>query len=232
MPADRRKGGDSSPFSGDLTFGCLSTWRPRLPEEGCQRNIRFVLKIENRSVFPHCFPYLGQRVFQPFLTCLLIRLEVLTFRFLVRQSCLTKPSPDRVFRHDDLQLRLHDLMYPCYGPEIRFKAELCRRLENEVPEALAVHSSQLPGASTSNLPTQSIFFISLIPLHPAKHGRAVCIVCPRNLTDGHALAQDSLHCACPNFIRRVSSVNHSDGLSRHKRPVSILMLQIYCDEPY
>ena len=232
LPADRRKGGDSSPFASDLPLGCLSTWCPRLPEEGCQRNVRFVLKIENRPVFPHCFPYLGQCLFQPFLTCLLIRLEVLTFRFLVRQPCLTKPSPDRVPRHNDLQLRLYDLMYPCYGPKISFKSEPCRRLENEVPEALAVYSSQLPGPSAPNLPMQPSFSIPLVPFHPSKQGRAICIVCPRNLANGHALAQDCLHCSCPNFIRRVPSVTHSDGLSRHKRLASILMLQIYCDEPY
>src|SRR5271157_4645775 len=141
--ADRRKCGDSSPFSRDLTLGRLSAWCPRLPEERCQRNICLVLKIENCPVFPHCFPYFGQRVFQPFLTCLLIRLEVLTFRFLIRQSGFTKPSPDRILRHDDLQLRLHDLMYPCYCPQICFKPEPRRRLENEVPETLAAYVPQL-----------------------------------------------------------------------------------------
>src|SRR5271166_6039378 len=86
--ADRRKSGDSSPFSSDLTLGCLSARCPRLPQERCQRYVCLVLKIENRPVFPHCFSYSWQCVFQPFLTCLVIRLEVLTFRFLVRQSRL------------------------------------------------------------------------------------------------------------------------------------------------
>src|SRR5271157_1537573 len=64
--ANRRKGGDSSPFSSDLTLGCLSAWCPRLAQECRQRNVCLVLKIENCPVFPDCFAYLGQREFQPF----------------------------------------------------------------------------------------------------------------------------------------------------------------------
>src|SRR5580700_4094812 len=166
--AHRRQCGDSSPFSRDLTLGRLSAWRPRLAEERCQRNIRFVLKIENCPVFPHSFAYFGERVFQPFLACLGIRLEVLTFRLLIRQSCVTKPSPDRVLRHDDLQLLLDDLTYPCHRPQICFKSELCRRLENEVPKALAVYVSQLSRASASNLPMQPGFAMLLIAFNPPK----------------------------------------------------------------
>ena len=111
-------------------------------------------------------------------------------------------------------------MYPCHRPQICFKPELCRRLENEVPKALAVYVSQLSGASASNLPMQPNFSMLLIPFNPPKHGTGIYIVCSRDLAERHVLAQDSLHCSCPNFIRRVSSVKHSDGLSRYK-PVHV-----------
>ena len=51
-------------------------------------------------------------------------------------------------------------MYPCYGPQIGLIAELCRRLKNEVPEALAAQLLQLPWPSTPDLPMQSIFSLS------------------------------------------------------------------------
>src|SRR5271157_5737408 len=127
--AHRRQCGHSSPFSRDPPLGRLSAWRPRLAEERCQRNIRLVLKIENCPVFPHCLAYFGERIFQPFLACLGIRLEVLTFRFLIRQSCVTKPSPDRVLRHDDLQLLLYDLVYPCHRPQICFKCRAALKID-------------------------------------------------------------------------------------------------------
>src|SRR5271157_1346995 len=230
--AHRRQCGHSSPFSRDPPLGRLSAWRPRLAEERCQRNIRLVLKIENCPVFPHCLAYFGERIFQPFLACLGIRLEVLTFRFLIRQSCVTKPSPDRVLRHDDLQLLLYDLVYPCHCPQICFKPKLRRRLEDEVPKALAVYVSQLSGASASNLPMQPGFSMVLIAFNPPKNGTAIYIVCSRDLAERHVLANDSLHCSCPNLIRRVSSVKHSDGLSRYSRFTSRLTLQFYWDEPY
>ena len=229
--AHRRQCRDSSTFSRDLTFGRLSAWRRRLAEERCQRNIRFVLKIENCPVFPHCFANFGESFLQPFLACLGVRLEVLTFRFLIRQSCVTKPSPDRVLRHDDLHFLLHDLMYPCHRPQICLKPELRRRLENEVPKALAVYVSKRSGASASSLSMQSASSVLLIPFHPPKNGTVIYIVCSRDLAECHVVAQDSLHCSCPNFIRRVSSVKHTDGLSRYSPFMSTRILQIFCDEP-
>src|SRR3990172_5373762 len=71
-PADRRKSSNSSTFSGDLTLRGLSAWCPRLAQKCRQGNVRLVLKVKNRPVFPHRFAYLGQRALQPFLTCLLV----------------------------------------------------------------------------------------------------------------------------------------------------------------
>ena len=122
-------------------------------------------------------------------------------------------------------------MYPSHRPQICFKPELRRRLENEVPKALAVYVSQLSGASASNLPMQPGFSMLLIASNPPKNGTAIYIVCSRNLAEHHVLAHDSLHCSCPNLIRRVSPVKHSDGLSRYSRLTSRPTLQIYWDEP-
>src|SRR5580658_5573931 len=230
--ADRRKGGDSSPFSSDLALGRLSARRPRLAQECRQRNVCLVLKIENRPVFPHCFAYFGQRVFQPLLACLLVCLEVLAFRFLVRQSRFAKPSPNSVLRHNDVQFRLHDLMYPCYGPQVCLIAELRRRLKNEVPEPVTVYVLQLPGASTSGLPVQPEFSALLIPSYPSKKSSAVCAVRPRHVANGEALTEHSLHSSRPNLIRRVYSMTHGDKLSRHTLSESRPMLQIYCGGPY
>ena len=230
--ADRRKSGDSSPFSGNLALGGLSSWCPGLAQERRQRNIGFVLKIKNRPVFPHCFTYFWQRVFQPFLTCLVVRLEILTLRFLVRQSRFSKPSPNRVLRHDHLEFLLHDLMYPCYGPQVGLIPEVCRRLKNEVPEPLTAYLLQLPWASTPGLPVQASFSFILIAFNPSKQGSAVCAVRPCNLTDGKARRHYSLHSPYPHFIRRVSSVNHGDRLCSHTPFESRLMLHIYCDGPY
>jgi hypothetical protein len=115
-------------------------------------------------------------VFQPLLACLLVCLEVLTFRFLVRQSRFAKPSLDGVLRHNDVQFRLHDLMNSCHRPQVCLIAELRRRLKNEVPEPVTVYVLQLPRASTSGLPVQPRFPPLLKAFYPSKKGCAVCAV--------------------------------------------------------
>ena len=230
--ADRRKSGDPSSFSGNLTLGGLSSWCPGLAQERRQRNIGLVLKIENCPVFPHGFTHFRQRTLQPFLTSLVVRLEILTLRFLVCQSRFSKPSPNRVLRHDHLEFLLNNLMYPSHGPQVCLISEVCRRLKNQIPKPLAVHLPQLSWASAPNLPTQANFSLSLIAFEPPKQGSAVSTVCFRNVADREASTQHSLHCPCPHFVRRISSVNHGGRICRPILFESTLMLQIYCDEPY
>ncbi len=230
--ADRRKSSHTSAPSGDLCLGGLSPRCPGFAQERCQRHVCLVLKIQKRPVFPHRFSNLGQSIVHPFLTRLVVRLEILTFRFLVRESRFAKPSPNRVFRDGDLQFLLNHLMDPPYGPQVCFVPEMCGRLKNKVPQPFALQLFQLTRPSTSCLPVQAIFTLLSISLYPPKQGGTVCVISLRNFPGRKAAPNDGLHRANPNIESRISSLTHGDRLSRQTPFESTPMLQIYCGGPY
>src|SRR3989337_115473 len=230
--ADCRNGGNSSALSADPRFGSLSPRRPRLAQERRQGNVRLVLKIQNRPVFPHGFADFWQFACQPFQACSVVRLEVLTFWFLVGEPRFPKPSPNRVLGDGDLQFLLNDLMDPRHSPQVCFIPNTGCRLKNDLPQLFAVQLRQLAWTPASRSPVQAVFSLLPIPLDPTKECRAIRTVSLRHLSDGKAMKKDSLHGANPNIVGRVPSLAHGGRLSRQVPCVSRSMLQIYCGEPY
>ena len=114
--ADGRHRGHAAALSGNFPFRRLTAWRPSFSQERCQRDVRLVLKIENRPVFLDRSADFRRLVSQPFPPRLLVNFVVLTLRFLVSQSRFSEPSPNRIPRNMNPVLNLKHLVQPSNGP--------------------------------------------------------------------------------------------------------------------
>src|SRR5580658_8070695 len=73
-------------FASDRHTRRLAAYAPGLTQERRQRDVRFVLKIQNRPEFPHRLANLRHDRPQPFPASLLVGFEILPFRLLVGQT--------------------------------------------------------------------------------------------------------------------------------------------------
>ena len=89
-PTEGRRGSHTGAIAGHLGRGCLPGWRPRLAQKRGQRNVGFILEIEDSAVFPDGPPDLRDLVPQPFLSCRLVDLIVFRrcIQFRAQSDCL------------------------------------------------------------------------------------------------------------------------------------------------
>ena len=88
-----------SPLARYLLARRQSTRSPGLSQESSQRNIGFVLKIQQSPVFLHGFADFRSFRRHPFLTGFLVHFKILPFRLLVGQTGIPQSSPDGVMRN-------------------------------------------------------------------------------------------------------------------------------------
>lgn len=213
--ADCRHRGHAAPFAGHSCRRRLATRRPSLAQQGCQRNVRFVLKVQDGPVFLDLRANLRDIVLQPFFARLLVDLEVLPLRFLIRQADFTQPSPDRIQRDHGVVLGPQHLMHPTDGPQVGFKSERRRGLQDDVVPVISCKFRDLAWPTTAHSTLQPSAAIRFVPLSPTKQRGAIHAKRRGNARDTHAAPQ-SIHCFRANFNRRITARIHDERVVSDK----------------
>jgi len=154
-------------FAGDLSFRCLAARCPCLAQKRGQRNVRFVLEIENRPVFLDTSANLGHFVASPFSPRFLVDFVVFSLRFLVRQSGFPQPSPNRVTRNGNVIPFLNHPMQAADGPQIRLISKRGRRPQNNLAKFILIQFVQFSRTTAARPALEAILTILLISSQPA-----------------------------------------------------------------
>jgi hypothetical protein len=208
----------------------LATHRPGLAQESRQRDVGFVLKVQNRPELPHYSADLWHFGSQPFLTSLLVYLEILPLRLLISQASVAQTPPDRIVGNPDLTNVLDYLLQASHGPEISLIPKVGGRKHYDLAQIVFVQVIQQSWSATTGSPLKTFRAIRLIVSDPPKQRRPINIKCGRNLANSQAPFH-SFHCANPNLKGRVPSLAHDQERTTIRSCPSRSMLQIYCDEP-
>src|SRR5574340_1058534 len=115
---DGRHGRNATPFSRDPLFRRVAARSPSLGQQCRQRDVGFVLKIEDGVVFLHRPTNLRNLGAHPFLPLFLRQFKILPLGLLVSQPCLMQPTHHRLFREQHMKRRLNDLNESPSGPEV------------------------------------------------------------------------------------------------------------------
>lgn len=149
MTIDRRHGRYPTTLARDFLARSLPTRCPRLAQKGRQRDIRFVLKVQQSVKFPHGFADFRGFDPHPFFAGFLVHLEVLTLGFLIRQTGLPQTPPNRVEGSRGGIFLLNDPMQAANRPQIRFKSKSGSGQENDFPQSTFVEVFQQPRPTAS-----------------------------------------------------------------------------------
>ena len=116
--ANGRHGCDTSPFPRHPGLRRLAAGCPGLAEESGERDVRFILKIQDSTVFSDCPTDSRDLRPNPLLPGLLIDFIVRALWLLVRQICIAKPPPDGILGHFNVVNLRDDCPQPSHGPQI------------------------------------------------------------------------------------------------------------------
>src|SRR5262249_1266278 len=115
---DSRHGRNTSTFASDLNLRCLPAEAPSLAEESCERDVSFVLEVQNSPVFQHCAADPGNFPSSPNVTRVLVKLVVLPLGLLVSEPCFPQSPPYCIARDADAVLILDDRLHARDCPEV------------------------------------------------------------------------------------------------------------------
>src|SRR5438552_8595296 len=221
----------ATPFTGDSRFRCLRPECPRLAQKRGQRNVRLVLKVQNRPEFPYRCANSRRFALEPLLSSVLADFEVSPLRLLVGEARVPQSSPHRILRNRHSILLSYHLPQATHRPQISLKPKVRSRLQNDVVKGLHIERSQQPWTPTPTAPLQSTFSLRGEAAYPTKKCSTIHTVRFRNLT--HRLpALNRQHGRRPNVERRVPSLAHAQVRSDSAILGQGHMLQFLCGEPY
>ena len=101
---DRRHCRNAATQSRHCCFGRVSTRRPSLFQKRRQRNIRLVLKIQNRPVFKYTTLDFRYLIASPMFPNALVCFVVFSFRCLIGQPSINESSPNGMLGNKNLKL--------------------------------------------------------------------------------------------------------------------------------
>src|SRR5262249_21616544 len=179
----------------------LPAHRPGLAQEGRQRDVRFLLKIQNSPEFPHYSANLRHFGSQPFLTSLFIDFKVLPLWLLIGQASISQPPPDRVLGYFDLTNILDHLLQTSHRPQVGFIAKIGSRKHDNLTQIVLTQIVQQSWPPAAGSPPQPLLPSCIIPSQPTKQCRATNIERVSHLANGKA-SFDSIHCQHTNFKSR------------------------------
>src|SRR5579872_788378 len=209
--ADGRHRGNAAALARHPNRRCLAARCPCLAEQCRQRDVRLVLKIQNRTVFLDRSANPGDFGLQPFLAGLLVNLKILSLRRLIRQARFAQSSPHGISRNDGTILTTQDLMYSPHSPQVSLEAKCRRWLQDDLIPYVFRKLSQFPRAATAGAALQAGFTLRIIPLAPAKQRRSVHLIRRCGIYNTHSTPQ-SFNRSAPYLARRISASAHSERL--------------------
>src|ERR1700722_10288232 len=134
LTIDGRHRRHATSFACYLLARCSATWSPGLTQEGCQRYVCLILKIQQSPKITDRLANFGGVGTQPLLTSLFVQFKVLPFRFLAGQPGVTQSSPNTDFRQVEGKFFPKYLPHTADCPKIGFKPKIGSRQQNYLPQ--------------------------------------------------------------------------------------------------
>ncbi len=200
--ADGGHGCDSSSCAGYADPRRPATRRPCPAEEGGQRDIRFILKIQDSTVFFDGSPDPGRLGPHPLSPGVLVDFEVRSFRFLAGEARVAKAPPDRILGHSNPMNVVYDGTQPANGPQIGLIAVIGGRLEHKASPICFAQVLQFARATTAGFPQKSCCTFLSVTSHPSKDSGPIRLIRSSYLGNAQT-SPHRLHGSHSDFIRGV-----------------------------
>src|SRR5579864_3732457 len=232
-----RQRGHTPTLAGHRLLGRFATRCPCLAQQCGQRNVRFVLKVQNCRVFLHRRTYLWQVGLNPGLPLFGGQLKVFSFRLLVGQSGFVQPAHDGLLRYRDPKSVADNLNQAPCRPEIGLKPKLgCRRQHNR-DQGVGSEILNLARSPRHGPAPKPLFSFRSKSRHPAMNRCSIRTIGASDFYDGKAFLQDRADCQSTQVQRGVPCVSersfaHISGFSQTPASLSIPVLQNYWNGPY
>src|SRR5437667_860782 len=204
--------------------------RPRFTEQGRQRDVGLILKVQNSPVFPDGAANLRQLTASPFLTFFLRQFEVLSFRLLISHTSLMQSTHHRLLGDRNAESRAHHLDQSRRCPKVGLKPTLRRGREYHRPQCLGIYRCHLPGTPRYRSAAKTIIAFVMKSHQPSMNRGPIRSIRTGNLRNAYAVIPDSPHCSKPNIIGRITcnqqrSFAHDAYLWQLRAFLSIPVLQ-------
>ncbi len=176
---------------------------PRLTQQRRQRNVRFVLEVENCPVFPDRAANPRQFATSPFGSLFLGQLKILSLGLLIAQPSLVQSPQHRPFGQDNTELTSNYLDQSACRPKVGFIPKRGSRSQYHVHQSVRIEARKLSWTPRNRLSLQAGFPVSLKPLQPAMNRRTIRAVRLGDVCDHHAAINHCTNGPNPEIIRRI-----------------------------
>src|SRR5580658_3995532 len=235
--SNRRHSRYPAALAGHALFRRDSAWCPCLAQQCGQRDVGFILKVQNGPVFLDRSANFRQLVLPPCLAFFLRQFEILSLRLLIAQARFMEAAHHRLLRDQHAKLAPNDLDQSRRSPEICLKTKRRRRRHYNRSQRSSVQTGNLARAPWDRSALQSPIPFGMEARQPAMQGSPVGPIGLRDRRYRHALFENSSNRPRSNLVSRITqcqlrSVAHEEYCVQLHYPLSIPMLQNYWNGLY